>query len=150
MITLLASRSRSIQRLTMATDIIHSIREMLEMEMREMTASLAEMTWRRERLMQRRSISRWRCISRPLPRHPAQKTNSLFFGDVGDGDAGDDCISRRDDLETRASHAETAHLSMDRLPTVAFHALLSRRPVRVDVNGGISAVISVIPDLLDL
>ena len=76
--------------------------------------------------------------------------HSLYSGYVGDGDAGDDCISRRDDLETQASHAETAHLSMDRLPTVAFHALLSRRPVRVDVNGGISAVISVVPDLLDL
>ena len=118
--------------------------------MQEMTASLAEMTWRRERLTQRRSISRWRCISRPLPRHPAQKFHSVHSGYVGDGDAGDDCISLRDDLETGASHAETAHLSMDLLPRVAFHALLSRRPGRVDVNGGISAVISVIPDLLDL
>ena len=41
------------QRLTMATDIIRSILDMWEMEMREMTASLAEMTWRRKHLTQR-------------------------------------------------------------------------------------------------
>ena len=35
-------------------------------------------------------VSRWRCISWPLPRHPAHKFHSLFFGYVGDEDAGDD------------------------------------------------------------
>ena len=102
MVTLLPLKSRSMQRLTMATDIM--------------------------------PVLRLCCMGAPF----------RFIA------AGFARISHRDDRERQACHAETAHLSMDRLPTVAFHALLSRRPVRVDVKGGISAVISVIPDLSDL
>ena len=158
------------------------------------------MSWRHGHLCKRSLISRWICISWPLPGqvlkkycrsgvgrrdaypsrdgpslaetlaspdhlrqrcthiphlylphipiHNFSRINSVLRphphnGDEGDGDAGDECISDRDDQETLVSLRETVHLSMDMhlpahpRPKIFFQNLPGKRPGYQGGNGAL-------------